>query len=172
LAQFGKLLTHEGHEGTPRKGPQPKAFAKLCVLCGLWFYPAIAKLSIYTIFATQFLLHVDKQPRGAYFGSTWGFSMKYLRWTIVIVGVWFVSMSSVVPRFDAPETVYNEADTPVNLTTLFVARKLIMPAGHSAMIPREQRAWREPDTTTHAVSVRPARRVSHSVLDLLCTLLC
>src|SRR5271154_7176025 len=99
--------------------------------------------------------------------------MKYIRWTIVIVGVWFVSMSSIVPRFDAPETAYNEADTPVNLTTPFVARtKLVMPAGHSVMMPREQRVWREADTTTYRVSLKPARRLSHSLLDLLCTLLC
>jgi hypothetical protein len=36
---------HKGHEGTPGKAPQPKAFVELCVLCGLWFYPAFAKLN-------------------------------------------------------------------------------------------------------------------------------
>jgi hypothetical protein len=99
--------------------------------------------------------------------------MKYIRWTIVIMGVWFVSMSSIVPRFDAPETAYNETDTPVNLTTPIVARtNLVVPAGHSVVIPREQRVWREADTTLHGLSLKPALRVSHSLLDLLCTLLC
>jgi hypothetical protein len=105
--------------------------------------------------------------------SNLGFCMKYIRWTIVIVGVWFVSMSSIVPRFDAPETAYNETDTPVNLTTPLVARtNLVMPAGHSVVISREQRVWREPGTTMFTVAPKPARRVSHSLLDLLCTLLC
>jgi hypothetical protein len=99
--------------------------------------------------------------------------MKYLRWTIIIFGVCFVSLSSIVPRVDSPETAYNEADTPVNLTIPFVVRPtLVTPTVHSVVVPREQPVWREPVTATHVVTLELGIRVSRSLLDLLCTLLC
>jgi hypothetical protein len=99
--------------------------------------------------------------------------MKYLRWTIIIFGVFFVSLSSIVPRVDSPETAYNEADTPVNLTTPLVARpNLVTPTVHSVVIPREQRAWWEPVTAMRVVTLKRGIRVSHSLLNLLCALLC
>jgi hypothetical protein len=95
--------------------------------------------------------------------------MKYLRWTIVIFGVCFVSLSSIVPRVDSPETVYNET----NFTTPLVARpNLVTPSVHSVVIPREQRGWWEPVPAMHVVTLKLGIRVSYSLLDLLCTLLC
>ena len=99
--------------------------------------------------------------------------MKYLRWTIIIVGVFFVSLSSIVPRVDFPETAYNEADAPVNLTTPLVARpNLVTPTVHSVVIPREQRVWWEPVAAIYVLTLERGIRVSPSLLDLLCTLLC
>jgi hypothetical protein len=99
--------------------------------------------------------------------------MKYLRWTIVIFGVCFVSLSSIVPPVDSPETAYNETDAPANLATPLVARpNLVTPAAHSVVIPREQQGWWEPVTAMQVVTLRLGIRVSHSLLDLLWTLLC
>jgi hypothetical protein len=99
--------------------------------------------------------------------------MKYLRWTIVIFGVCFVSLSSVVPRVDSPETAYNETDAPANLTTPLVALPiLVAPTVHSVVTPREQRGWWEPVSAMHVVTLKLGIRVSHSLLNLLCTLLC
>jgi len=47
-----------------------------------------------------------------------------------------------------------------------------MPAGHFVAILREQWVTRKPDTTIYGVPRKPVVRVSHSLLDLLCTLLC
>jgi hypothetical protein len=99
--------------------------------------------------------------------------MKYLRWTIVIFGVCFVCLSSIVPRVDSPETAYNETDAPANLATPAVAQpNPVTPTVHSVVIPREQRAWWEPVAATRLVTLKLKVRVSHSLLDLLCTLLC
>jgi hypothetical protein len=99
--------------------------------------------------------------------------LKYLRWTVVVLGVLFVSLSSIVPRVDALETSYNETDTPVNVSTPLAARTdLGVPAGHIVAIRREQRAWLEPDATLYGVGQKPGMRTSHSLLNLLCTLLC
>ena len=102
-----------------------------------------------------------------------GLCMKYLRWTIVIFGVCFVCLSAIVPRVDSPETAYNETDAPVNLTTSLVAQpNLVTPTVHSVVIPREQHEGWEPVTAMHVVTLERGIRVSHSLLDLLCTLLC
>ena len=99
--------------------------------------------------------------------------MRYLRWAIVIFGVCFVSLSSIIPRVDSPETAYDETDAPVNLTTPLVARpNLVTPTVHSVVIPREQRVWWEPVTAMDVARPKLGIRVSHSLLDLLCALLC
>jgi hypothetical protein len=99
--------------------------------------------------------------------------MKCLRWAIVIFGVCVIFLTSIVPRVDSPETAYNETDAPTNLTTPLVAQpNLVTPTVHSVVIPREERGWREPVTAMHVVRPKPGIRVSHSLLDLLCTLIC
>ena len=87
--------------------------------------------------------------------------MKCLRWAIVIFGVCVIFLTSIVPRVDSPETAYNETDAPT-----------VTPTVHSVVIPREERGWREPVTAMHVVRPKPGIRVSHSLLDLLCTLIC
>src|SRR5277367_2424306 len=91
------------------------------------------------------------------------FSLRYLRWTVVALGVFFVSLSSVVLRVDAPETSYNETDTPVNVTTPPASpAELGVPAGHIVTIRREQRTWQEPDATVYGVRQKPEMGTSHS----------
>jgi hypothetical protein len=102
-----------------------------------------------------------------------GVPMRLLRWAIVIVGVSFVSLASIVPKVDAQETAYNETDTPVNLTTPFVARtSLVAPIGHAVAIPKEQRVWSTPGTAMYGVTLQPRMRASYSLLNLLCQLIC
>jgi len=99
--------------------------------------------------------------------------MRLLRWAIVIVGVSFVSLASIVPRVDAQETAYDETDSPVNLTTPIVARtNLVAPIGHTVAIPKEQRVWSKPGTAMYGVALQPRMRASYSLLNLLCELLC
>ena len=95
-------------------------------------------------------------PEASSILATSGGPLKYLRWTVVVVGVLFVSLSSIVPRFDAPETSYNETDTPVNVTTPLAARAdLGVPAGHIVAIRKEQSARLVPDATVYGVRQRP-----------------
>lgn len=120
---------------------------------------------------TDFTLTSISEARNS--SSNLGLCMKYLRWTIVIFGVCFVCLSAIVPRVDSPETAYNETDAPVNLTTSLVAQpNLVTPTVHSVVIPREQHEGWEPVTAMHVVTLERGIRVSHSLLDLLCTLLC
>jgi hypothetical protein len=120
---------------------------------------------------TDFTLTSISEARNS--SSNLGLCMKYLRWTIVIFGVCFVCLSAIVPRVDSPETAYNETDAPVNLTTSLAAQpNLVTPTVHSVVIPREQREGWEPVTAMHVVTLERGIRVSHSLLDLLCTLLC
>ena len=102
----------------------------------------------------------------------WGFSVKYLRLMIILLGIMFVSLSSMASRVDASETAYNETDVPVNVTTPFVPRSnLVIPNRHIVIITRQQ-LWCEPATAILAVTPKPCTRASHSLLNLLCKLLC
>jgi hypothetical protein len=98
--------------------------------------------------------------------------VKYLRSMIIILGITFVSLSSMASRVDDPETAYNETDVPVNVTTPFVVRSNpVIPNRHIVIITRQQ-LWCEPATAILAVTSKPDRRASHSLLNLLCKLLC
>jgi hypothetical protein len=99
--------------------------------------------------------------------------MKYLRWIIVILGIGLVSLAPIVPRVDAPETPYDEAETPVNLDTpAVVGINLRTPSATLGAIPRERREWWEPGIATHEVALKPGMRDSRSLLSLLCQFLC
>jgi hypothetical protein len=99
--------------------------------------------------------------------------VRRLRCAVVVFGIYFVALSSIVPRVDSPETAYDESDAPVNLTTPLVARtNLVMPTGHFVVIPREQRVSSERATARNVVTLRPGMCISHSLLTFLCTLLC
>jgi|ERR1700731_2071154 hypothetical protein len=99
--------------------------------------------------------------------------MRLLRWAIVIVGVSFVSLASIVPKVDAQETAYDETDSPINLTTPFVARtNFVAPVGHPVAIPRERQGWWKPAAAMSGVTLKPKLRASYCLLNLLCELLC
>ena len=103
---------------------------------------------------------------------TWGFSVKSLRWMIIFLGITFVSLSSMVSRVDAQETAYNETDVPVNVTTPFVVRSNLFIANRHIVIITRQQKWCAPATAIFAVTPKPGMRASHSLLNLLCKLLC
>ena len=102
-----------------------------------------------------------------------GCLVKRVRWTIVILGLLCVSLGSIIPPADDPETAFNETDTPINVTAPVSPRtNFVVPTGHPVVTPRKQRVWWGPSTMTHAVTLKPGMRPSHSLLNLLCKLLC
>lgn len=98
--------------------------------------------------------------------------MKHWRWRAGILVIWFVSLSSILPRVDSPETAYDETDSPINLTSpVEVLTIVVMPITHFAVISKEQRVWSEPSATTN-MTPNPGISISHFVLTPLCILLC
>jgi hypothetical protein len=95
--------------------------------------------------------------------------VKYLRSMIILLGITLVSITSMASRVDAPETAYNETDVPVNVTT--VRSNPVIPNRHIVIITRQQ-LWCEPATAILAVTPKSDMRASHSLLNLLCKLLC
>lgn len=100
---------------------------------------------------------------------------------IVVIGIWLISFSSILPRVDDPETAYDETETPVNLTTFLNLSTVTSAATganpatrvrHPVTISRGQRACWEAGTTIYAVTAKRGARVSRSRLNLLCALLC
>jgi len=105
--------------------------------------------------------------------ANWGFCVKQGRWIVVILGLLCVSLASVVPQLDVPDTAFNETDAPVNVTTPVVAQtNFAVPTAHPVIIPRKQLAWWSPSTMMHGIAPKPRMRASHSLLNLLCRLLC
>ena len=105
--------------------------------------------------------------------ATWGLSVKQGHWIVVILGVLCVSLASIIPQLDDPETTFNETDAPINVTTPIVAQtNFDVPTAHPVVIPRKQQAWWNPSTMMHVVALKPGMRASHSLLNLLCKLLC
>jgi hypothetical protein len=99
--------------------------------------------------------------------------VKCLHWIIVILGIGLVSLAPITHRPDAPETAYDETDTPVSLTRPdVVGLNLTMPSEKLGATPTEQWGSWEPDITTHEVALKPGVRDSQSRLSLLCKFLC
>jgi hypothetical protein len=104
--------------------------------------------------------------------SKLGRPVKCLHWIIVILAIGVVSLAPIVPRVDAPETVYNETDTPVNLATpVVVGTSFTKPSEKPAAIGEERGRSREP-YIAHAMGPEPGVRDSRSPLSLLCKFLC
>jgi len=102
-----------------------------------------------------------------------GRPVKCLQWIIVILGIGLVSLAPILPRVDAPETVYDETDTPVNLATpAVVGTNLTKPRETLPAIREEQPEWWEPHIATHEVAPKLGMRDSHSLLSRLCKFLC
>jgi hypothetical protein len=99
--------------------------------------------------------------------------MKLLRWTIAILEISFVCLALIVSPVDDPATAFDESDFPVRVTTPVVARtNLVLPAGHSAAVPKQQRVRSGPCTTIYKLTPEPGSCSSHSLLYRLCKLLC
>jgi hypothetical protein len=102
--------------------------------------------------------------------------VKYLRWIIVVFGIFPISVLSIAVRVDDPETAYEETESPVNLTIPVsitrIARTILITVEHPVAISRGQRVCRDARTTVYAITAKRALPVSHSRLNLLCTLLC
>src|SRR5215469_6916300 len=104
-----------------------------------------------------------------------GLPVKYSWWIIVVFGITLISVSSIVLPVDDPETQYDEAETPVNfacpvslstLTLISVATQV----SRATSISRRQQVVGEYGPTMYAMKwIAP---ISHSRLNLLCTLLC
>ena len=120
------------------------------------------------------ILLIDRQPRGAYFVANLGANpVKLLRWAISVLEISFVCFALIVPRVDDPATAFDETDSPVNVTAPLVARtNLVLPARHSVAIPGERRGPWKPCTTIYGLTPEPGIYSSHSLLYLLCKLLC
>jgi len=102
-----------------------------------------------------------------------GCLVKRVRWTIVILGLLCVSLGSIIPPPDDPETAFNETDIPINVTAPVSPRtNFVVPTGHPVVTPRKQRVWWGPGTMIHGETLKPRMRPSHSLLNLLCKLLC
>ena len=102
--------------------------------------------------------------------------MKYLSWIIVVFGIFLVSVLSIAAPVDDPGTAYDETESPVNLTIPVsitgIARTILITVEHPVTISRGQRVGRDASTTLCAITAKRALPVSHSRLNLLCTLLC
>jgi hypothetical protein len=99
--------------------------------------------------------------------------VKRVRWTIVILGLLCISSALFIPLADDPGTAFNETDTPVSFIASIISRThFVVPPGQSVVIPTEQRVWWTTSTVRHEVTLKPEIRSSHSLLSLLCKLLC
>jgi len=99
--------------------------------------------------------------------------MKLLRWTIAALEISFVCFALVVPRVDDPATAFDEADSPVNVTTPLVARtNLVLRAKHFVAVPREWRVRWKPCTSIYGLTPEPGIYSSRSLLHVVCKLLC
>lgn len=96
-------------------------------------------------------------------------------WTFVLLLLTAVISVSAIPQTDLPDTSYNEVDTPVNQAPpLVLGIRFTRPAKAVVVLPRTTReaAW-----DVNALSAEPtlhsmaARRDSHPLQNLLCTLL-
>jgi len=120
------------------------------------------------------ILLIDRPSRSAYFvGNLGGNPMKLLRWTIAALEISFVCFASIVPRVDDPATAFDETDSPVCVATPLATRtNLVLRGGHSVAIRIKQLVRREPCTTIYQLTPEPGSCSSHSLLYLLCKLLC
>jgi hypothetical protein len=101
--------------------------------------------------------------------------VKRLHWTIIVLGICVVSISSLVLRVDDPLTAYDESETPVYLATsvstpadasthLIVERPIGIVRGHRT-------GW-DVAAMRYATIAKNGVRPSHSALKLPCPLLC
>ena len=122
---------------------------------------------------------IDKSHLPAYspFPAWGGRPVNRLRWTIAVLGMCLICISSMALRVDDPKTPYVESETPFNL---------IAPAGNNSVVRphftarvsrpitmfQAQRLGRYDDALMYAISAMRAICPLQARPNLLCTLLC
>jgi len=101
------------------------------------------------------------------------FSIRPLR-TFVILGLAVVVLGFAVPRRDAAETSFDEADTPVNQYALVALRiRFVPPARLPVIVPRQLKSESEIRPVHMPILIETkAHWAPPSLLNLLCTFLC
>jgi hypothetical protein len=101
------------------------------------------------------------------------FSIRPLRWAIVILGLAVVAFGSV-PRRDAAETSFDEADSPVSQCALVALRiRFVPPTRLSVIVPLQLRSESEIRPVHMPILIETrAQWEPPSLLNLLCTFLC
>jgi hypothetical protein len=98
--------------------------------------------------------------------------MKSVRWTIVVVAIAALFLAAAVPPVDISETAFDECDTPINQTTPVVMRTVfIVPTVQVDIIPFPLPLAQKHSAMSHA-PMEGIRGGSHSLLNLLCMLVC
>ncbi|MGA9640806.1 MAG: hypothetical protein WBQ72_05380 [Terriglobales bacterium] len=96
-------------------------------------------------------------------------------WSFVLLLLIGVFCAAAVPPTDLPETSYNEADTPVNQAPpVALGIRFVRPANVVGTVPRAivRSRWDvQPPFDQWLPAPASAKHDSHSVQDLLCTLL-
>jgi hypothetical protein len=99
--------------------------------------------------------------------------VKHSQWTVVILGLSFVLLASIIPRVDAAGTAFNETDTPVNLTAPLFAQSIVgVPTLHSVVISGAPRMWCERGAMMCGITPTRTKRASGSLLSLLGKIRC
>jgi hypothetical protein len=103
-----------------------------------------------------------------------GGSVRHVAYVFVLLLLTAVVGVSAIPQTDRPETSYNEVDTPINQAPPVVQGiRFARPTRVAILVPRraleERRTIEEP--TLERPSLGTPSRHSHSLQDLLCTLL-
>ena len=76
------------------------------------------------------------QPQLQYGSSTWGVPVvKRSRWALVLSLITMVTLVSIVPIADQPETAFNENDTPVNAGTPIAPLRVAPPSSVPMVLP-------------------------------------
>ena len=117
---------------------------------------------------------IDNQKLREYFVPTWGFFVKRLKWMSVLFLLGAAVYVSAVPRVDAPETSFNEADAPVNLAppvraSLRVVRTAVDPVVVWPTLPFYSATCVFNGRVLGPI--RPSQHRRHSLQNLLCIFL-
>lgn len=101
--------------------------------------------------------------------------MRYLRWVVLIGQLVLLALALALPRFDLPQTAFNEADAPINQATVVGVLGCRSALGELQAAATSTAALIRPCASKSTVA-RDLQREhylhSRSLLSLLCTLLC
>src|SRR5579864_5387508 len=101
--------------------------------------------------------------------------MRRFRWAILIGELILLALALAVPRVDMPQTSFDEADAPINQATVIVVLGCRSALGELQAAARATTSLAEGSVSHSAVALNLHSSNSprpHSLLSLLCTLLC